>query len=59
MLWRLNEATAGEDKLVFKLHYSRAGKLKLTGIFPATAEMVTPLHPACENPNSSLGTGHA
>ena len=32
VLWRIDEALLGQDEPVFKLHYSRQGNLKLTGM---------------------------
>jgi hypothetical protein len=39
VLWRIDKALLGQDEPVFKLHYSRQGNLKLTGIslFPQLA----------------------
>ena len=31
MLWRVDEEVLGESQPIFKLHYSRAGNLELTG----------------------------
>jgi len=33
VLWRIDEALLGQNEHVFKLHYSRQGNLKLTGMF--------------------------
>ena len=33
VLWRIDEDLLGQDEPVFKLHYSRQGNLKLTGVF--------------------------